>query len=98
MDGSRGSIAEAPRPLVHRRSRSELAIAPPAVRSPAGAVPAVAAATAAALATIAPALGRGLTVGAALAESWGWQPGPLGKVVWCELSATPAVAAVEAGG
>ncbi len=42
--------------------------------------------------------GRGLTVVAALAESWGWQPGPFGKVVWCELSATPGDAAVEAGG
>jgi len=42
--------------------------------------------------------GRGLTVVAALAERWGWQPGPLGKVVWCELSATPCAADVEAGG
>jgi len=33
--------------------------------------------------------GRGLAVVAALAESWGWQPEPPGKVVWCELSATP---------
>jgi len=29
--------------------------------------------------------GRGLGVVAALAAGWGWQPGPLGKVVWCEL-------------
>jgi len=29
--------------------------------------------------------GRGLSVVAALATSWGWRPGPLGKVVWCEL-------------
>lgn len=42
--------------------------------------------------------GRGLTVVAALAESWGWQPGPFSKVVWCELSATPGDAGVEAGG
>ena len=25
---------------------------------------------------------------AALSERWGWEPGSLGKVVWCEL--TPA--------
>lgn len=30
--------------------------------------------------------GRGLTVVAALAESWGWQPEASGKVVWCELA------------
>lgn len=30
--------------------------------------------------------GRGLTVVAALAESWGWQPETYGKVVWCELA------------
>jgi hypothetical protein len=30
--------------------------------------------------------GRGLTVVAALAESWGWQPAAYGKVVWCELA------------
>jgi hypothetical protein len=42
--------------------------------------------------------GRGLTVVAALAESWGWQPGPFGKVVWCELSATPGDAGIETGG
>jgi len=30
--------------------------------------------------------GRGLGVVAALATRWGWQPGPLGKVVWCELT------------
>jgi hypothetical protein len=42
--------------------------------------------------------GRGLTVVAALAERWGWQPGPFGKVVWCELSATPGDAGVGAGG
>ena len=29
--------------------------------------------------------GRGLTVVAALAQSWGWQPGRAGKMVWCEL-------------
>jgi serine/threonine-protein kinase RsbW len=30
--------------------------------------------------------GRGLMVIAALSRRWGWQPGPRGKVVWCELS------------
>src|SRR6266568_5074948 len=30
--------------------------------------------------------GRGLLVVAALAENWGWQPEPFGKVVWCELA------------
>lgn len=30
--------------------------------------------------------GRGLTVVAALARRWGWQPEPAGKVVWCELA------------
>jgi hypothetical protein len=30
--------------------------------------------------------GRGLTVVAALAQSWGWQPEASGKVVWCELA------------
>ena len=30
--------------------------------------------------------GRGLTVIAALAQSWGWQPEASGKVVWCELA------------
>ena len=30
--------------------------------------------------------GRGLTVVAALAVSWGWQPAAQGKVVWCELA------------
>ncbi len=30
--------------------------------------------------------GRGLTVVAALARDWGWQPARAGKVVWCELS------------
>lgn len=30
--------------------------------------------------------GRGLTVVAALAESWGWHPEAAGKVVWCELA------------
>jgi hypothetical protein len=30
--------------------------------------------------------GRGLTVVAALADSWGWQPEAQGKVVWCELA------------
>ena len=34
--------------------------------------------------------GRGLTVVAALAESWGWQPEVYGKVVWCELAADGA--------
>jgi len=29
--------------------------------------------------------GRGLLVVAALAKTWGWQPEPFGKVVWCEL-------------
>ena len=28
--------------------------------------------------------GRGLTVVAGLAASWGWQPDAFGKVVWCE--------------
>ncbi len=42
--------------------------------------------------------GRGLTVVAALAESWGWQPGPSGKVVWCELPVTPGDSGLEAGG
>jgi anti-sigma regulatory factor (Ser/Thr protein kinase) len=31
--------------------------------------------------------GRGLTVVEALSICWGWEPGPLGKVVWCELAA-----------
>ncbi|MHB1431989.1 MAG: ATP-binding protein [Streptosporangiaceae bacterium] len=30
--------------------------------------------------------GRGLTVVEALSICWGWEPGPLGKVVWCELA------------
>ena len=30
--------------------------------------------------------GRGLTVVAALARSWGWHPEASGKVVWCELA------------
>ena len=30
--------------------------------------------------------GRGLLVVAALAKTWGWQPEPFGKVVWCELA------------
>jgi hypothetical protein len=30
--------------------------------------------------------GRGLTVVAALAQAWGWQPRRVGKVVWCELA------------
>jgi hypothetical protein len=30
--------------------------------------------------------GRGLTVVAALAQAWGWQPERAGKVVWCELA------------
>jgi Histidine kinase-like ATPase domain len=30
--------------------------------------------------------GRGLTVVAALARRWGWQPEPPGKMVWCELA------------
>ncbi|HEX9063585.1 MAG TPA: ATP-binding protein [Streptosporangiaceae bacterium] len=30
--------------------------------------------------------GRGLTVVAALAQTWGWQPERAGKVVWCELT------------
>lgn len=29
--------------------------------------------------------GRGLEVISALATTWGWQPEPCGKVVWCEL-------------
>jgi anti-sigma regulatory factor (Ser/Thr protein kinase) len=30
--------------------------------------------------------GRGLTVVATLARSWGWRPDACGKVVWCELA------------
>lgn len=30
--------------------------------------------------------GRGLTVVAGLAASWGWQPDAFGKVVWCEVA------------
>ncbi len=30
--------------------------------------------------------GRGLEVISALATTWGWQPEPCGKVVWCELA------------
>lgn len=34
--------------------------------------------------------GRGLTVVDAVSLCWGWEPGPLGKVVWCELAVTAA--------
>jgi|HubBroStandDraft_1064217.scaffolds.fasta_scaffold05449_3 hypothetical protein len=34
--------------------------------------------------------GRGLEVISALANDWGWHPDSLGKIVWCELSATGA--------
>ncbi|MGN6794572.1 MAG: ATP-binding protein [Streptosporangiaceae bacterium] len=42
--------------------------------------------------------GRGLTVVAALAESWGWRPEPFGKVVWCELAVTMGHAGPDRGG
>lgn len=42
--------------------------------------------------------GRGLIVVAALAASWGWQPGPFGKVVWCEVPAAPGDPGFVAGG
>ncbi len=34
--------------------------------------------------------GRGLTVVEAVSLCWGWEPGPLGKVVWCELAVATA--------
>ena len=34
--------------------------------------------------------GRGLTVVEAVSLCWGWEPGPLGKVVWCELAVAAA--------
>nr|MDA8320708.1 hypothetical protein [Actinomycetota bacterium] len=34
--------------------------------------------------------GRGLTVVDAVSLCWGWEPGPLGKVVWCELAVATA--------
>ncbi|MHB1596217.1 MAG: ATP-binding protein [Streptosporangiaceae bacterium] len=38
--------------------------------------------------------GRGLTVVETVSLCWGWEPGPLGKMVWCEL----AVASAGPGG
>jgi hypothetical protein len=42
--------------------------------------------------------GRGLTVVAALAGSWGWRPEPFGKVVWCELAVTLGHTDPDCGG
>jgi anti-sigma regulatory factor (Ser/Thr protein kinase) len=42
--------------------------------------------------------GRGLSVVDALAEHWGWRPGGVGKVVWCELASSLTSSWLASGG